>query len=448
MFNIRLEAIARKMIPTVSWAVLLSSLLGSPSSAPLLRGPQDTLKLSLREARARALFSNPDLGAARLDTVVARGEYRQAGLLFPANPSAGFLGGGEGTEFELSQEVEIAGQQAARRMAGRAGLERAAAGVSNVARLTLADVDRTFYRLAAAARRTVLAEEVAGLNRRLAEVTQRQLEAGEISRLEFNLATVELGRSQARLLAERREREATAAELRQLLGVPRGVVIAPLLDSTPALTLSEEDTSQVVWASTPEASAVDLDSLTALALARRPDIAERTAAARQAQAQLSVARREAFPNLAFRATSEVIDDGTRAFRPGVGLTLPLFNRNRGEVQVRRALAAQVEFERDALVTQVRLEVDRALQAHEAAAAEARVLATAVLIPARTNRRLLETAYREGKVGLAELLLIRNQVIDAELEYWAAWLTERETLADLAEATGEIVPPLPPRAARQ
>ena len=193
------------MLPTIAWVVLLSSLQGSPSIAPLLRGPQDTLKLSLREARARALFGNPDLGAARLDTVVARGEYRQAGLLFPANPSAGLLGGGEGTEFELSQEVEIAGQQAARRVAGRAGLERAAAGVSNVARLTLADVDRTFYRLAAAARRTVLAEEVAGLNRRLAEVTQRQLEAGEISRLEFNLATVELGRSRARLLAERRE---------------------------------------------------------------------------------------------------------------------------------------------------------------------------------------------------------------------------------------------------
>jgi hypothetical protein len=49
--------------------------------------------------------------------------------------------------------------------------------------------------------------------------------------------------------------------------------------------------------------------------------------------------------------------------------------------------------------------------------------------------LLETAYREGKVGLPVLLLIRNQVISAELEYWTAWLEEREAFAALAEATG-------------
>ena len=67
-----------------------------------------------------------------------------------------------------------------------------------------------------------------------------------------------------------------------------------------------------------------------------------------------------------------------------------------------------------------------------------MLEQTVLVPARENRRLLEVAYRAGKVGLPVLLLIRNQVIDAELEYWEAWLAAREALADLAETTGETV----------
>ena len=64
-----------------------------------------------------------------------------------------------------------------------------------------------------------------------------------------------------------------------------------------------------------------------------------------------------------------------------------------------------------------------------------MLEATVLRPARQNRRLVEIAYREGKVGLPELLLIRNQAIDAELEYWSAWLAERQALASLAQTTG-------------
>ena len=62
-----------------------------------------------------------------------------------------------------------------------------------------------------------------------------------------------------------------------------------------------------------------------------------------------------------------------------------------------------------------------------------MLERTVLGPARDNRRLLEAAYREGKVGLPVLLLIRNQVIDAEQDYWTAWLAERVAEADLRAA---------------
>ena len=375
----------------------------------------------------------------RLDTAIARGELRQASVLLPSNPTAELLsaGGGKGAEPAISQQIELFGQRGVRRSAAGAGMERARATIADVTRRTLGEVDRSFYRLVAATQRAELAADVLTLNKRLADAAARQLGAGEISRLDYNLAVVELGRSQSRALATRRARETGAVAFRRLVGVPLGTPIAPVLDSTQHPPALGDSVLVVATTATVEDTvALDADSLVALAVQRRPDLAERAAAVRQANAQASLARREALPNLVVRGASEQDPGSPRTFRPGIGLTLPVFNLNRGEVQARRAAARQAALDRAALVSQVRADVASTLTAYRAAVEEVDVLERTVLAPARQNRRLLETAYREGEIGLAVLLLIRNQVTDAELEYWEAWLAEREALATLAEVTGQ------------
>ena len=182
------------------------------------------------------------------------------------------------------------------------------------------------------------------------------------------------------------------------------------------------------------------DQLIARALERRPDVAEWSAAVLQAESDLTLAKREAVPNLVVRAASEQNTEGTsRMVRPGVGFSIPVFNRNQGNIEARRALVQQASRNRAALAARVRAEVESSLRAYEAAAGELEVLENTVLGPARENRRLLEAAYREGKVGLPVLLLIRNQVIDAEQEYWTAWLAEREAAAELTAAVGASLP---------
>lgn len=425
--------------------------------SPLLRAQTtslstDTVRLSLAEARALAINGNPELRAARLDINIARGELRQASVLLRSNPEADVLAGGAGPELGIGQEIEVGLQRGARRAAARAGMDRATASVTDVARTVLNDVDRAFYRFVATDRRSALADEVLGLNRRLAETSRRQLQAGEISRLEFNLAIVEFGRARARSLSARRERTEAVSALRLLVGLAPTLVIAPVIDSTVEPVGQTTPSVEVPLVSDSLAgpdsirgdargsTALNTDSLTMLALARRPDLAERVAAFRETRAQVSVARREAFPNLILRASSEPVesDGGKRELRPGVGFTLPAFNRNQGEIEARRAAARQAELAVAGADARVRAEVALAVASYTSAAGEAQILGTTVLVPARENRRLLEIAFREGKVGLPVLLLIRNQVIDAELEYWAAWLAEHEALADLAAATGETI----------
>lgn len=413
------------------------------ASAQSARGPSDTLRLTLGAARARALAENPDLAAVRLDTAIALGQLRQARTV-PFNPSTDVLApaGGNGTEIGVTQEIELFGQRGRRVAAGRAALTRAVAGVSDVARTMVGDVDRSYYRLVSATQRALLADEVLSLNQRLASVAERQLAAGEISRLDYNLAVVELGRSRSRALATRREREQVELDLLRLLGLRAGThIVADFGDiQDEGLPDSVSGVPRGTHAHAARAARLSADSLTALAMTLRPDLTERGAAIDQARAEAALARREALPNLIGRGVVEPGASGGQAFRPGVGITLPILNRNRGTIEAREAAARQAELGRAALMIRLRTEIAAEVAAYRSAAEEVEILETTVLAPARQNRQLLETAYREGKVGLPVLLLIRNQVIDAELEYWASWLAERIALADLAEATGENIAP--------
>ena len=386
--------------------------------------------MSLAEIRQLFLAKSLDLAASRMDTAIASGAFRQARLL-RFNPSLGIVAptSGKAAEPEITQEIEIFGQRGQRVAAARAGMQQASAGIHDVSRRTIGELDRAFYRLGSATRQASLAEEVLALNSRLSEIAGRQLTAGEISRLDYNLAVVELGRSRARALAASRLRHTSSIELARIAGLPVTTVLVPVTDSVSTITIPGVG----VISATDTSARLNVEDLVALAIDRRPDIIERAAAARAATARASLARREALPNLLLRGTSQKEPGTARVYRPGVGLTLPVFNFNQGEVHAQRAESAQAETQRAAIVARVRAEITAAAAQFESARLETVVLESTVLTPARQNRQLLETAYREGKVGLPVLLLIRNQVIDAELQYWEAWLAQNEALATLDEA---------------
>ena len=92
---------------------------------------------------------------------------------------------------------------------------------------------------------------------------------------------------------------------------------------------------------------------------------------------------------------------------------------------------------------VRTEVAASLEAYRSASEELRVFEAEVLMPARSNQSLLETAYAAGRLDLATALLLRTQLLDAELEYWDAWFAERSVLSALQAAIGGAPPGLNP-----
>lgn len=324
----------------------------------------------------------------------------------------------------LGLEVEWAGQRGLRTRAAEIGLDRADASVGDAARRTLAEVSEAFYATLAAERRLSVVQQILEQSQRLLEATRTQARAGEISTLEASLAETEAGRARARVLAVQREVTGARLELQRLTGLGPD---QPVRVDTAELAI-------------PDPTALEADSLLEQALARRPDLLERTRGAEQARALTRLARREALPNLRVGAlaTRDGID-GKPGIGLGVSLPIPLWNRNQGTVAERSAEAEQADQSRRATELAVRTEVKNAHLAYQAAHEESQIYEREVLRPARDNQERLETAYRAGKLDLPALLLLRNQLLDAELGYWDAWLAAHRAWVTLQAATAALLP---------
>jgi outer membrane protein, heavy metal efflux system len=423
--NHRLWRVGLTVALTMSAATVAQSQ-STPTGPPA----SDTLSITLAQAQLYALANNPDLLATRRLREAAMGRLRQAGV-FRFNPEFSLeseqVGSGrtlDAYEGVVSQEIEWAGQRGLRKRAAEHGLASTDATVLNAERLIRAAAAGAFYEALATQSRVTLAEDIRALNDRLAVAVSELLEAGSISLLEANLARIESGRAQTRVLEERRDANTALLNLRRALGVS---------DSRPLELSSEVPTP-------PPPSRLNPDSLVRVAIARRPDLRAASSRINAGTSLVKLARRERLPNLSLTMPFDRLEGpGSGQVGVGFGVSIPLWNRNQGTVAELRANVARNRSEMDAVELVIRTEVVDAYQRFVSATEEEAISATSVLEPARFNQGLLDEAFRSGKIDLSTLLLVRNQLLDAELDYWDSWL---ELRLELVRLTSVIAEPLP------
>ena len=389
--------------------------------------PQDTVVLTLSSALRLAADGNPDLQAASWRPEAAQGDLFTARTL-AFNPDLAFEsrapGDGLGSRYEaaLGLEVEFAGQRGLRGNASEAAWSASQQIYQDEGRLILAQVARTFVSLVAAEERVRLAEETWLLNDQLQDAVTEQLSEGQISVLEANLVAIEAARAEARTLAVSSQRTTVALEIGRLLGL---------------------DAAKTVRTSGPREATTPLDSSyersLEVAMAARPDLLAGEYSIESARQEERLSRRESWPNLRLAGLATKEDPlADPRFGVSIGLELPLFNRGQGRTYRRQAEIRIVEDQRRATALRVRTEVEDAVRAYTSARQEVELLESRLLEPIRQNHELLDIAYREGKIDLATVLLLRNQLLDAELSYWDAWERQARARADLSSATGEIL----------
>lgn len=414
------------------FAIVCMAYLGWPSSSIRAQSAQagDTLELSLSAARSLAAEANPELLAASWRPEAAQGDVRTARTL-QFNPDLSFENrspsDGMTSRYEaaLGLEFEWAGQRGLRGQASDAALSAANRWFDDEVRRVLTEVSFAYVSLVAAEQRVALVEEINRLNMQLHAAVRTQLAEGEVSALEANLVTIEATRATARTMEVSSARQAAALVLGRMLG---RASTEPIRTVGPAAV-----SGPPTW----EASTLDDHVL--VALASRPDLRALEHDVARAQQEERLARREALPNLRVAGLATREDPlADPKLGLSLGVSLPLFNRNQGQGVRRRAEIAEVEQTRKATELRVRTEVENALLLYESGEREVSLLEAELLGPIRENQGLLDTAYLEGKLDLASLLLLRNQLLDAEMSYWDAWERRERAKTELESATGAIL----------
>lgn len=356
-----------------------------------------------------AWYYHPDMAVARAELAASEAEVRAAGERpepgigfapqFNSNAPAGLSPWTLG--FNLDLPIETAGKRAkrvavasAQADAARDGLAAAAWRVRSRARTALLDLWAA--REESALRRRQLAAQAG-----LAALWAQRFSAGEVARSLATQARIVL--EQDRLAAgeaAQREREAQA-ELAQSLGVPVSALAGVRLDFG-ALTKN---------------AAGDLPPapvLRRLALQARPEVLAGLAdyAASEAALRLEVAKQ--YPDLHL-GPGYTWDQGADKWSVGIGLTLPVFNRNRGAIARAEAARGAAAARFQALQAKILGELETAGAGYRATRARLRD-SSAALAAQTAQLGAVQAQFQAGEADRLDLLNARLQLADARLAH--------------------------------
>nr|WP_272506484.1 TolC family protein [Salinibacter ruber] len=373
----------------------------TPSRAQFVQAADSLRTVGLREALRLFRENNLSLRRAQSEAQALRGEARQA-RAYP-NPTLQathepLWRGSERqseTYLNVSQQIEWSGRSAQIRAARERAAAARARAAADSARLAL-QVTEAYVEAATAETRLRRLRQVTRVFRQADSSMARRRREGDASGYAARRIRLERARYEQRLAAARLEVR-NAREQLALLVLPKGApsVAAEALPSRKPPAVSVQEALQA-------------------ALQQRPELRRWQSAVEAQQAARRAARQEAWPDPSVTAGYKRQSDGFEGAFLGIGIPLPLFDRNRG--------AAEAEAERlDAAQTQqilarreIRNEVRRAHAAYTSARRQAELLGDDLLRGTGDLLRIAQTSYGEGEMSLVELLDAADAYRDARL----------------------------------
>lgn len=411
----------------------------SPSQAPFrpldvsgpVPDPRASGPVSLRGILAYADENAPRLQVASARRQLADADLEAASPLLPANPelSAGVglreSGGERGTDWrvELSQKIEIAGQRGLRLNASERDRQVAALELEELRWAVHHDVHAAFHVALLARSRLRVAERALQFAERLVAITRQRLEAGEISPLPLRLAEGELAQARQAAIAAKGAYEAARLALAELAGWP---------PETPPEPAGELDRPR---------PAPPLDQLTAAATASHPRLRSRESAVRAAEAQRTLADREAWPDpsvgVGFEHESEPAGDsgGEDVTSVFVAIPLPLWQRNAGGRARADAELGLARAELDATRQRIRARVAHAAARVDTAADRLEVYGSEILPAFEDNLDLLERAFELGEIEVLDVMVAQERFLTTQREALDAYEDYYQAVADLEATVG-------------
>ena len=381
---------------------------------PLAAEVDFTDGLSLSEANTTALFYAPSVRRVRSDARIAGAQVLQAGLL--ANPEL-FVGpriSTDDSEFivpaSLSWELPLWGVEAAEREAAEAFADEQRLQVVEAELDALASVRSAFLECLRIERSEALLSQLADAGQQIVGWTEDLHRAGEVDAVQLFLARAERDEALVALESIRSDLDSARRALFSLIGLlpdaPVTIDTAGAAD-TPALPSPEDGM-----------------------LMNRPPLRAAEAAYRAAEAALRLEVRKQYPEI--RLGPEFEDDrGDTSIGIGLGISLPLFDRNRGGIA---AAEEARQSARDDYVARLLDATHAQAEARAELASAERLLEIhrrGALRDADAAGRALEVRLRAGQADFLEVLSAQKALARAHTR--SIELEQRVTAARLRAA---------------
>jgi len=390
---------------------------------------EPTETLALRQALALALLRNPDLAAFSHDVRAAEARTLQARLL--PNPELEleveeYDRDGEGFDsaeaaLVLGQLFELGGKR--RRRARVAEVESELAGWDyeskrlDVFTLTA----RRFVAVIAAQRRLELDRSTVELAEKTSQAVAERVTAGKEPPLQASKAAAELEMARMGVLDAENDLDVSKTRLAAMWGAaqPNFQAVHGDLDNV----LESLPTMEVLRSR----------------LSSNPDLARWNAELRLRKAVLSSEKAARMPDLeASLGLQRFEEDGTDSLSFGIGLPLPLFDRNQGNIAAAMHDLAKAEAERKAA------ETARAAELVEAYADLTSAHGRALTLRARVVPAMQETfdaaheGYRQGKFGFLDMLDAQRGLFEANGALVDALSDYHTAVAEIQRITGTSI----------
>jgi cobalt-zinc-cadmium efflux system outer membrane protein len=396
--------------------------------------------VGLDVAIARAVAQEPSLRAVRADVEVARAQRQQAGLR--PNPMLNVERRDEpgGTDAQTTIGVEWPldlFRRSGRVQTADQSLAVAQFGAEDRERMLVADVRMQYGVAVAAVQDWAVAEELVVAAQRQLDLVRARVDVGSTPPLARDLLDVEVRRLDAARVVALGRVEVALVGLKQRLGM------------APTESLLLRDSLETLIASI----AIGLAGASGGPPVVRPDVKEADARVALADARIDQAHREGRSDISLFGSYMRMDSGfpQQGIGPaglervrgrfnyvavGATVSLPLLNRNQGQVAVARAERLGAEARRDAISLAARTEL-AAAQVRDAQAQRAvQIYGRGVRELARRNVDVVRQTFDLGRTTVFEVLAEQRRWLEIEQGYTAAAREAWEARVALTRALGE------------
>jgi len=394
---------------------------------PQTQTPSGKRSITVDEAVEIFMRQNLQLVAARYDIETADAEKLTARLR--PNPQLTFgladlpinlrgpLIKEQTYDYGISRPIELGGKRSKRIETANANSDVARGQFQMVVWQLTNDLKRKFYTVVLNQSLLNLARENQTTFAEIVKHTSELVNAGEISGLDLERIEVEKLKFDTDLANAERDYEVALRDLRFALG---GDYRSMDVEVTGSIDYEPHQFSH--------------DELLDLAFAARPDLKAAKLSEHAADANIRLQNAQRIPDLTLGGGVEQVPTGTSSYTFGVGIELPVSNRNQGERAKALIEKKKAQNQEQLLTNQVMSDVDKALVAFDKQQHRVDLYRTGVITKVNDIQNKTQIALQAGESSTLELLDAIRTRRDTLSSFYQTLFDYQMSLLDLELAT--------------